>query len=46
MVDDVDAVVVENSWYPIAGLLAAAAIVGAILLLDDDDDEDDIPVSP
>lgn len=47
VVDDVDAVVVENNWVPVAGLLAAVAVVAAIVLLtDDDDDEDDIPVSP
>ena len=47
VVDDVDAVVVENSWFPVAGLLAAVAVVAAVILLtDDDDDDDDIPVSP
>lgn len=47
VVDDVDAVVVDNSWVPVAALLGAAAVVAAIVLLSgDDDDDDDIPVSP
>ncbi|HEY9552732.1 hypothetical protein [Allosphingosinicella sp.] len=47
VVDDVDAVVVDNRWVPVAALLGAAAVVAAIVLLaGDDDDDDDIPVSP
>ena len=48
VVDDVDAVVVEQNWVPIAGAIAAAALVAGIFLIadDDDDDEDNIPVSP
>ncbi len=48
VVDDVDAVVVEQNWVPIAALLGAAAVIAAIVLLTDDDNDDDIdvPVSP